>query len=48
MYMYVCVPCEFLVHVGPEEGIKSAGTGATDRCEPPCRCWELNTRTLEE
>jgi hypothetical protein len=28
----------------PEEGIGSI----TDGCEPPCGCWELNSRPLEE
>jgi hypothetical protein len=34
--MYVC------------EGVKNPGTGATDKCELPCGCWELNPGPLEE
>lgn len=26
-----------------EKGVKSPGTGARDGCDPPCRCWELNS-----
>lgn len=25
-----------------EEGVRVPGTGVAD-CEPPCRCWELNS-----
>jgi len=30
------------------EGVRSPGTGATDSCELPCGCWELNPGPLEE
>ena len=31
-----------------EESVRSSGTGATDSCEPPYGCWELNLGPLEE
>jgi hypothetical protein len=30
------------------EGVRSSGTGVTDRCELPCGCWELNLGPLKE
>lgn len=30
------------------EGIRSPGTGVTDRCEMPCGWWEFNLGSLEE
>lgn len=30
------------------EGVRSLGTGVTDRCEPPCGCWDLNLHPREE
>jgi hypothetical protein len=30
------------------EDIRFPGTGVTDRCELPCRCWGLNRGPLEE
>jgi len=30
------------------KGVRSPGTGVTDRCELPCGCWELNLGPLEE
>ena len=38
----------FCLHVCLCEGVKSSGTGVTDSCELPCRCWELNLDPLEE
>ena len=32
----------------PEEGVPSPGIGITDRCDPPCGCWESNLDPLEE
>nr|XP_048280276.1 E3 ubiquitin-protein ligase NEDD4 isoform X2 [Myodes glareolus] len=31
-----------------EDGVGSPGSEATDGCEPPCGCWELNPGSLEE
>ena len=31
-----------------EKGVGSSGTGVTDGCEPPCKCWELNLGPLQE
>jgi hypothetical protein len=30
------------------EGVRFTGTGIIDRCESPCKCWELNQDPLEE
>ena len=32
----------------PEENTRSLGTGATDSCELPNRCWDLNLGSLQE
>ena len=56
--LYLCV-CLLCLHVSvhhicawypwrPEEGGRCPGAGATDGCEPPCGCWELNPSPLEE
>ena len=29
-------------------GVRAPGTGATDSCELPCGCWELNSDPLED
>lgn len=39
--MYVCATFVCLVLQGPEEAIRSPGTGVTDSCELLCGCWEL-------
>lgn len=31
----------------PEEGVGVPEPGDTDACELPCRCWELNSSSLE-
>jgi hypothetical protein len=42
----LCTTCvQFLRR--PAEGVRYPGTGVTDGCEPPCRCWELNPESLE-
>lgn len=52
--MYVLPACMSVDHMHawclqkPLEGIESSGTGITDVCEPPCRCWELNPDPLEK
>lgn len=38
--MYVCVPCVQCPWRAGEGSFP--GTGITDGCEPPCRCWRLN------
>lgn len=40
--MYLCTTC-MQYPWGPEEGIKSPGTGVADGCEPLCGCSELNS-----
>lgn len=32
----------------PEEGFSSPGTGVTDGCKLPCRCWKWNLGPLQE
>lgn len=32
----------------PDAGIRSNGTGFTDRCEPQCGCWESTVGPLEK
>ena len=36
--MHWCFPYKYHLCEGP----RSSGTGVTDSCELPCRCWELN------
>jgi hypothetical protein len=38
----------YLVLLEAQRGIRSSGTGITDRCKMPCRYWELNLGLLEE
>ena len=38
----------FCLHVHLCEGVRSPGTGVTDKCELPCGCWEMNLGPLEE
>jgi hypothetical protein len=44
----VCLPCVCLVDLCvPEEGVRSPGTGVTNRCAPQCWCWDLSTTPLK-
>lgn len=36
------------VSMMPLEDVGSSGTGVTDGCELPCKCWELNLGPLLE
>lgn len=59
-YYYYCCCCSNFVHgyfastmctilcLATSEGDGSPGTGATHCCEPPCRCWDLNSGPVEE
>jgi hypothetical protein len=38
----------FCLYIRLCEGIGASGTGVTDSCELPCRCWELALDPLEE
>ena len=46
----ICISCALLLclHTCLCEGVRSPGTGVTDRCEVPCGCWELNPGSLQE
>lgn len=45
---YICVPHAWLVHARSEEDTRTPETEATDDCDPPCECWELNLGLLKE
>lgn len=49
MYMDVwpvCMSVFFVCEVSSEDSFRHAGTGVSDCCESPCRCWELNLGTM--
>lgn len=46
-HVYLCTICAQCLW-RQEEGTWPSGTGVTDHCEPPCRCWELNLGSLEK
>lgn len=48
--MFVCALPACWCSQRSEEGIgiRSPGTGVMNGCEPSCRCWELNSGTLQE
>jgi hypothetical protein len=53
MYMSALLACVCALHgclelVKARRSVCSSGTGVTDNCEPPCKCWELNPGPLEE
>lgn len=54
VYLFVLPVCMSVHHVcawclqRPGEGIRSSGTGFTDGCGSPCRCWESNLGSLQE
>ena len=47
-YKHVCAPQEFKCIQRSGEDIRSPGTEVTDCCEPPHRCWKLNSNLLEK
>jgi hypothetical protein len=48
LFIYTFCALVFCLHVCLCKGVRSSGTGVTDRCELPCGCWELNLGPLEE
>lgn len=40
LHIYVCTTC--IQCPRRQEDIRSPSVGATNACEPPCRCWKLN------
>lgn len=56
LYTVICIYCLLMSELHmcawylgrSQEGVRSAGTGMTDGCEPPDRCWELNLGPQEQ
>ena len=46
--MYVCAQRVYLVAMKKTECLRSPENEVTNVCEPPCKCWELNSSPLEE
>lgn len=46
-FLYVCAPLVCTEHAIPEN-IRFSGTGVTDDCEPPYKCWEPKQGPLQK
>lgn len=46
--IFILCALVFCLHICLCESVRFLGTVATDSCEPPCGCWDLNPSPLEE